>query len=80
MYDKRNGLGFITVNFPFLCSNIPAKPAYGAYISQLVCTYISIGGISTIFVPFERSQYKLKQSSLVRGFGTRDCVRRSGSL
>jgi hypothetical protein len=24
------------VNFPFICSNIPAAPAYGAYISQLV--------------------------------------------
>jgi hypothetical protein len=24
-------------NFPFLCSNIPAAPAYGVYISQLIC-------------------------------------------
>ena len=25
------------VNFPFICSNIPAAPAYGVYISQLIC-------------------------------------------
>jgi hypothetical protein len=24
------------VNFPFICSNIPTVPAYGAYISQLI--------------------------------------------
>ena len=24
------------VNFPFLCSNIPASPAYGAFVSQLI--------------------------------------------
>jgi len=24
------------VNFPFICSNIPAAPAYGAFISQLI--------------------------------------------
>ena len=27
---------FGIVNFPFMCSNIPAGPAYGIYISQLV--------------------------------------------
>ena len=27
---------FAIVNFPFLCSNIPAAPAYGVYISQLI--------------------------------------------
>jgi len=24
------------VNFPFICSNIPAAPAYGVHISQLI--------------------------------------------
>jgi hypothetical protein len=24
------------LNFPFICSNIPAAPAYGVYISQLI--------------------------------------------
>jgi hypothetical protein len=36
LYDKRDELNFPIVNFPFICSNIPATPAYGVYISQLI--------------------------------------------
>ena len=36
LYDKRNYLNYPIVNFPFICSNIPATPAYGVYISQLI--------------------------------------------
>ena len=36
IFDKRDNFGFIIVNFPHLCSNIPTKPAYGVYISQLI--------------------------------------------
>jgi hypothetical protein len=36
LYDKRNDFTFPIVNFPFTSSNIPASPAYGVYISQLV--------------------------------------------
>ena len=36
LYDKRDDFSFPIVNFPFLCSNIPAAPAYGVYISQLI--------------------------------------------
>ena len=36
LYDKRDAFSFPIVNFPFLCSNIPAAPAYGVYISQLI--------------------------------------------
>ena len=35
-YDKRDDFNFLIVNFPFICSNIPASPAYGVYISQLI--------------------------------------------
>jgi hypothetical protein len=35
-YDKRDDLNFSIVNFPFICSNIPAVPAYGVYLSQLI--------------------------------------------
>ena len=35
-YDKRDYINFLIVNFPFICSNIPAAPAYGVYISQLI--------------------------------------------
>ena len=33
LYDKRNDFNFPVVNFPFICSNIPAAPAYGVYLS-----------------------------------------------
>ena len=36
IYDKRDDLTFRIVNFPHMDSNIPAHPAYGVYISQLV--------------------------------------------
>jgi hypothetical protein len=35
-YDKRDDFNFSIVNFPYLCSNIPASTAYGLYISQLI--------------------------------------------
>ena len=31
LYEKRDDF-----NFPFICSNIPAAPAYSVYISQLI--------------------------------------------
>ena len=36
LYDKRDDFNFQIVNFPFLSSNIPASPAYGVYMSQLI--------------------------------------------
>ena len=36
LYDKRDDFSFPIVNFPFLSSNIPAAPAYGVHISQLI--------------------------------------------
>ena len=36
IYDKRDSFNFPIVNFPFMKSNIPSRPAYGVYISQLV--------------------------------------------
>ena len=35
VYDKRDRFKFCIVNFPYLSSNNPSKPAYGVYISQL---------------------------------------------
>jgi hypothetical protein len=35
-YDKRDDFNFKIINFPNMCSNIPASPAYGAYISHLI--------------------------------------------
>jgi hypothetical protein len=36
LYDKSDDFNFPIVNFPFTCSNIPAAPVYGVYISQLI--------------------------------------------
>ena len=36
IYDERDDFTFWLVNFPHMESNIPANPAYGVYISQLV--------------------------------------------
>jgi hypothetical protein len=35
-YDKGDDFNFPIVNLPFICSNIPAEPAYGVYTSQLI--------------------------------------------
>ena len=35
-YDKRDDFNFPIVNFPFICSNIPAALVYGVYISQII--------------------------------------------
>ena len=36
IYDKRDDFNFKIINLPNMCSNIPASPAYGVYISQLI--------------------------------------------
>ena len=36
IYDKRDDFNFKIINFQNMCSNIPASPAYGVYISQLI--------------------------------------------
>ena len=36
LYDKHDDFDFHIVNSPFLSSNIPSGPSYGAYISQLI--------------------------------------------
>ena len=35
LYDKKDDFKFPIVNVPSICSNIPAAPAYGVYISLL---------------------------------------------
>jgi hypothetical protein len=36
LWDNRDDIHFPIVNFPSICSNIPAAPAYGVYISKLI--------------------------------------------
>ena len=43
IFDKKDDFNFPIVNLPFICSNIPAAPAYGVYISQLIRYYRACG-------------------------------------
>ena len=36
IYDKRDDFDFVIVNFPFLDGDVPRRPSYGVYISQLI--------------------------------------------
>ena len=36
MYDKRDDFDFDIVNFPFLDGDVPRRPSYGVYVSQLI--------------------------------------------
>ena len=36
IYDKRDDFDFDIVNFPFLDGDVPGRPSYGVYISQLI--------------------------------------------
>ena len=36
IYDKRDDFDFDIVNFPFLDDDVPRRPSYGVYISQLI--------------------------------------------
>ena len=36
IYDKRDDFNFDIVNFPFLDVDVPQRPSYGVYISQLI--------------------------------------------
>ena len=35
-YDKRDDFDVYKVNFPFLDGDVPLRPSYGVYISQLI--------------------------------------------
>ena len=36
IYDKRDDFDFDIVNFPLLDGDVPRRPSYGVYISQLI--------------------------------------------
>jgi hypothetical protein len=62
VYDKRDSFHFDVVNFPNMSSNIPSKPAYGVYASQLV----RIGRICSGYEQFCERHYKLTQKLIKR--------------
>ena len=89
LYDKRDDFNFSIVNFPFICSNIPAAPEYGVYISQLIQYSRACGSYQDFFdkglllIRKLRSQgfrwVKLKSSLFSTFYGRhRDLVDRYG--
>ena len=61
VYDKRDNFAFSVVRFPFLDGNIPAKPTYGVYISQLV-------RICDSFKAFNAKHTELSHRLMKQGF------------
>ena len=64
LYDKRDSFQFDIVNFPEMSSNIPSKPAYGVYISQLV----RISRICSTYKTFCERHHKLTKKIIKQGF------------
>ena len=63
-YDKRDDFNFKIINFPNMCSNIPASPAYGVYISQLIC----YGRASSNYSDFLKRHLHLRNRLLDQGY------------
>jgi hypothetical protein len=64
IYDKRDDFNFKIINFPNMCSNIPASPAYGVYISQL----IRYGRASSNYSDFLKRHLHLRNRLLDQGY------------
>ena len=64
LYDKRETFNFTIVNFPHMDSNIPSKPAYGVFISQLV-RYLRVCGN---YQQFNNRSTKLSSRLQKQGF------------
>jgi hypothetical protein len=65
IYDKRDFNSKI-ITFPNMCSNIPASPAYGVYISQL----IRYAGASSNYSDFLKRHLYLRNRLLDQGYKT----------
>ena len=64
IYDKRDDFNFQINNFPNMCSNIPASPAYGTYISQL----IRYARASSNYSDFLKRHHYLRNRLLDQGY------------
>ena len=75
LYDKRDVFNFSIVNFPFICSNIPAAPVCEVYISQLL-RYLRACGSYQDFLDRVLGLL-LTRKLLSQGFITSDVLRSS---
>ena len=64
VYDKRDSFNFDIINFPHMCSNIPAKPTYGVYVSQI----IRIARICDNYCTFIERHHRLTSRLIKQGF------------
>jgi hypothetical protein len=71
IYDKRDNFNFKIINFPNMCSNIPAPPAYGVYISQ----FFRYARASSHYSDFLKRHLHLRNRLLDRGYTTIRLIR-----
>jgi hypothetical protein len=65
LYNKGDGFIFPIVNFPFMISNILAAPAYGVYISKLVCYFMDCAHYSDFLDRYELLTQRLFKQGYV---------------
>ena len=66
IYDKGDDFNFKIINFPNMCSNIPASLAYVVYISQL----IRYARASSYYSDFLKRHLHLRNRLLDQGYRT----------
>jgi hypothetical protein len=71
IYDKWDDFNFKIINFPNMCSNIPASPAYDVYISQL----IHYARASNNYSDFLKRNLYLRNRLLDQGYKTIRLIR-----
>jgi hypothetical protein len=76
IYDKRDDFNIKIINFPNMCSNIPASPAYGVYISQL----IRYARASSNYSDFLKRHLHLRNRLLDQGYNKTRLIRSLKSL
>ena len=64
IYDKWDDFNFKIINFPNMYNNIPASPAYGVYISQLV----RYARASSNYSDFLKCHFYLRNRQLDQGY------------
>jgi hypothetical protein len=76
IYDKRDDFNFKIIHSPNMCSNIPASPAYGAYISQ----WIRYARTSSNYSDFLKRHLYLRNRLLDQGYKKIRLIRSLKSL
>ena len=66
IYDKRDDFNFHITNFPFLSTNIPTSPAYGAFISQIIRYTRACSSYGCLIMRATRLSNKLLEQEYVR--------------